>query len=305
MDSIRHNCSPGALHYVQVGFDLLVAHVDVGAVAGWSIAESDAHDREIYRSVAGHISAEQFCSLHLEDAYLDAPDAEIAPGDREHRRKRVYDLVQVYLNYMSATLACRRAVNPVLRFVEGKCMRNAKHLPRRVLSQPETVQHMAYSKIYVWRRHDVGSTDDCKLRIYSEVGSSNQLFMQAIEDSTGREDLVKMLREAVLLSYGKSRGVTRLAKGDSSDRLAARVIALAAKGDGYSLPSTLHFIDSRYVSSLCDAVCMMHGIIPTVKLLFCLLRAGTSTSLFCYKLKLVHCWSWLHIAIYLRARTIN
>ena len=115
----------------------------------------------------------------------------------------------------------------------------------------------------------MGSTDDCKLGIYSDGGSSNQLSMQAIEDSTGREDLVKMLREAVLLSYGKSRGVTRLAKGDSSDRLAARVIALAAKGDGYSLPSTLHFIDSRYVSFFCDAACMMPCNIPIVKLLIC------------------------------------
>jgi hypothetical protein len=71
------------------------------------------------------------------------------------------------------------------------------------------------------------------------------MMMQAIPDSTGREDLVKSLREALLLSAAKQMGVTRLARGDSISRLAARVIACSAKGSGYALPSTLHFLDAR------------------------------------------------------------
>lgn len=70
-------------------------------------------------------------------------------------------------------------------------------------------------------------------------------LFQAIEDSTGREDFVQHLRESILLSYGRRMAVTKLAKGDTSDRLAARAIAMASKGSGYALPSTLHFMDAR------------------------------------------------------------
>lgn len=71
--------------------------------------------------------------------------------------------------------------------------------------------------------------------------------MQAVPDTTGREDVVKALREALLMREARRRGVTHLARGDSSDRLAARAVALSAKGCGHALPASLHFIDARQV----------------------------------------------------------
>ena len=55
------------------------------------------------------------------------------------------------------------------------------------------------------------------------------------------------LRETLLLRAARSAGAAWLARGDSSSRLAARVIAMSAKGSGYALPSTLHFLDGRQV----------------------------------------------------------
>ena len=77
---------------------------------------------------------------------------------------------------------------------------------------------------------------------------SVQVRLQAVPDSTGREDLLKALRETLLLRAARSVGAAWLARGDSSSRLAARVIAMSAKGSGYGLPSTLHFLDGRQVN---------------------------------------------------------
>ena len=49
----------------------------------------------------------------------------------------------------------------------------------------------------------------------------------------------------VLLSTAAKLGANKLARGDSSTKLAMRVLATAAKGAGYALPSQLHFLDSR------------------------------------------------------------
>lgn len=82
---------------------------------------------------------------------------------------------------------------------------------------------------------------------------ASELCVQAVSDSTGRQDLVKALREAVLLSAAGRNGVTKLARGDSASRLAARAIAMSAKGEGFSLPASMHYLDARYSSnSNCD-----------------------------------------------------
>lgn len=96
----------------------------------------------------------------------------------------------------------------------------------------------------------------------ARLSSKEFSLPQAVPDATGREDLVKALRERLLLAAAASRMVTMLARGDSSDRLAARVIALSAKGCGFALPSTLHFLDARSdadsndgtgIQAVCDA----------------------------------------------------
>lgn len=69
--------------------------------------------------------------------------------------------------------------------------------------------------------------------------------MQAVPDATGREDLVGALRLRLLLAAAAALGCNRLALGDSATRLAARTVALAAKGAGYALPASLQHYDAR------------------------------------------------------------
>ena len=76
--------------------------------------------------------------------------------------------------------------------------------------------------------------------------------------------MVKALREAVLLSAAHTQGVTKLARGDSASRLAARAIAMSAKGQGFSLPASMHYLDARYTLSQA-AVC---GVQPSSRWLY-------------------------------------
>ena len=69
-----------------------------------------------------------------------------------------------------------------------------------------------------------------------------------VTDVTGREDFIDSLRRQLLLARAQALGSTRLALGDSSTRVAARIIAGAAKGRGYSLPADIQATDARWVA---------------------------------------------------------
>ncbi len=69
--------------------------------------------------------------------------------------------------------------------------------------------------------------------------------MQAVEDVTGREDLIESLRNALLLHVAARLGYNKLARGDCATRVAVRTIASAAKGAGFSLPASIQHFDAR------------------------------------------------------------
>lgn len=120
----------------------------------------------------------------------------------------------------------------------------------------------------------------------------HDLLMQAVPDSTGREDLVKALREALLLSAAKKAGATRLARGDSINRLAARVIACSAKGAGFALPSTLHFLDARYTMDL-PGVVGVQRVLSGCLILPILIHYVEYSSVSCHDFSIIQkCW-WL------------
>ena len=77
-------------------FDLLVAHVEVGAACGLSLEQSAAHEQQVWRSVSGSIEPAQFLSLPLEDLYLSSSDAQQSDtSGRAARRQRLASLIQV------------------------------------------------------------------------------------------------------------------------------------------------------------------------------------------------------------------
>lgn len=74
-----------------------------------------------------------------------------------------------------------------------------------------------------------------------------QALLSAVEDATGREDLVSHLRARLLLHTTAALGCGRLARGDCATSLAAHIVAAAAKGCGYSLPGDVRLMDARCV----------------------------------------------------------
>lgn len=85
---------------------------------------------------------------------------------------------------------------------------------------------------------------------FTATATSAESRAQAVPDATGREDLVGALRLRLLLAAAAALGCNRLALGDSATRLAARTLALAAKGAGYALPASLQHFDARHARSL-------------------------------------------------------
>ena len=72
-------------------------------------------------------------------------------------------------------------------------------------------------------------------------------LLQAVADTTGKEDLIAALRQTLLLRVAAQLGCNKLAVGTCATRMAVRTVAMSAKGSGYALPGALQFTDSRSV----------------------------------------------------------
>ena len=77
------------------------------------------------------------------------------------------------------------------------------------------------------------------------MNNSSCVCSQAVEDATGREDLIEALRNALLVQTAARLGYNRVARGDNATRIAARVIAMSSKGAGFALPSCIQYYDAR------------------------------------------------------------
>jgi len=75
-----------------------------------------------------------------------------------------------------------------------------------------------------------------------------QALSSAVADPTGREDLLLSLHDQLLQRAAAALGCNRLLRGDSASRVAVRVIAEAAKGRGFSLPSDIQYFDGRHAA---------------------------------------------------------
>jgi len=74
------------------------------------------------------------------------------------------------------------------------------------------------------------------------------LPIQAVEDATGREDLIEALRNALLVRTAAKLGYNKIARGDNATHIAARIIAMSAKGAGFALPACIQYFDRRQAS---------------------------------------------------------
>ena len=69
--------------------------------------------------------------------------------------------------------------------------------------------------------------------------------VQSVTDATGREDLTDALRKQLLLLRAGDLGCGKVVMGDSTTRVAVRVVSGTAKGQGYALPGDIQSIDAR------------------------------------------------------------
>ena len=70
--------------------------------------------------------------------------------------------------------------------------------------------------------------------------------MQAVQDVTGREDLIDALRKQLLQQLAADLGCDKVAMGDSATRVAVRVVSGTVKGQGFALPGDIQHADARF-----------------------------------------------------------
>ncbi|BBH07331.1 Adenine nucleotide alpha hydrolases-like superfamily protein [Prunus dulcis] len=71
-------------------------------------------------------------------------------------------------------------------------------------------------------------------------------LLDAVDDATGREDLLLHLRMLALQKVASQNGYNRLLLGSCVSRIACHVISATVKGQGYSLPADVQYVDARW-----------------------------------------------------------
>ncbi|XP_078178335.1 adenine nucleotide alpha hydrolases-like superfamily protein [Carex rostrata] len=71
-------------------------------------------------------------------------------------------------------------------------------------------------------------------------------LVNSINDATGREDLLRHLRMLSLQKVAFEHGYSKLVLGLSASAMARHVISATVKGQGYSLPADVQYVDTRW-----------------------------------------------------------
>ncbi|XP_061340368.1 cytoplasmic tRNA 2-thiolation protein 2 [Gastrolobium bilobum] len=71
-------------------------------------------------------------------------------------------------------------------------------------------------------------------------------LVNAVSDPTGKEDMLLSLRMLALQKVASEFGYNRLVLGSCISRIASHVISATVKGQGYSLPADIQYVDARW-----------------------------------------------------------
>ncbi|KAF3333885.1 cytoplasmic tRNA 2-thiolation protein 2 [Carex littledalei] len=71
-------------------------------------------------------------------------------------------------------------------------------------------------------------------------------LVNSINDATGREDFLRHLRMLSLQKVAFEHGYSKLVLGLSASAMARHVISATVKGQGYSLPADVQYVDTRW-----------------------------------------------------------
>ncbi|GLT74473.1 hypothetical protein SLA2020_462680 [Shorea laevis] len=71
-------------------------------------------------------------------------------------------------------------------------------------------------------------------------------LLDTVSDATGKEDLLIHLRMLSLQKVASDNGYNRILLGTCTSRIACHVISATVKGEGYSLPADIQYVDCRW-----------------------------------------------------------
>ncbi|XP_020093022.1 cytoplasmic tRNA 2-thiolation protein 2 [Ananas comosus] len=71
-------------------------------------------------------------------------------------------------------------------------------------------------------------------------------LLDMITDNTGKEDFLQYLRMLSLQKIALENGYSKLILGSCTSAIACHVISATVKGQGYSLPADVHYVDTRW-----------------------------------------------------------
>jgi hypothetical protein len=224
----------------KVAYQLIIVHVDISGVAGGTAAvAAGARQQQLVQDAAAAVGLQShLVVLKLQDLFAEQHDLQqlfkqqlghqpVAPDTSAAMRAEAAEPEQQQQTVAAVGLGQAVSSTPA----PGTSGEVAAGCP----------QTSSVCELHV-------SSSSCS----STQASSNELHLQrllellaAVDDSTGREDLVVHLTEALLLRAAAAAGCSRLLLGDCASRLAVRVIADAAKGRGFSLPADIQLLDAR------------------------------------------------------------
>lgn len=67
-----------------------------------------------------------------------------------------------------------------------------------------------------------------------------------VDDDTGREDFLRCLRMLALQKIALENGYTKIMLGSCASAIACHVLSATVKGQGYSLPADVQYVDTRW-----------------------------------------------------------
>ncbi|KAJ8645863.1 hypothetical protein MRB53_007611 [Persea americana] len=79
----------------------------------------------------------------------------------------------------------------------------------------------------------------------TQGGSKLRELLHSITDITGKEDLLQNLRMLCLQKIALANGYNKLVLGSCTSRIACHVISATVKGQGFSLPADIQYVDAR------------------------------------------------------------
>ncbi|GIL85207.1 hypothetical protein Vretimale_10781 [Volvox reticuliferus] len=227
----------------KIEFSLVVLHINEATAHGLSVDAAAAHGRAVkaaaQRCGAGGPSA----------AVLVVPLSDVFREDLLERRE---DKVQLPRNAAASGAFQGSGVGPY----DGK---------------------PAFGEVEAGQRESAGAgaagemnKNDAERQ---EREARLRALLQSVPDPTGREDLLRHLRNRLLAAVAAQLGVNKVLRGDTATVLAARVISETAKGRGYALPGEVQLLDVREVQRGQPAVLQpMREVTMKEAVFFCRLR---------------------------------